>query len=186
MLTLLRKLAFPTAFALATAAALLSIAHVTAAPECPQEPASSPITEVFAAPPVVEVPAAPAPVVPIVPTADSTESAVRCLAGQHCVVRRTALTELFDDPSRLDEQARLMPSIKDGRQRGYKVYGLRPTSILRQIGMKNGDLVKAIDGAALDSMEAGLNAVMRLRTAAAIDLDLERKGQPMRLHVAFE
>jgi type II secretory pathway component PulC len=175
MRTILRKLAFPTAFALATAAALLSIAHLAAPAECPPEPASPPT--------VVEVIAAP---VAIVPAADSKIEGVRCLAGQPCVVSRAALAELFDNPGRLEEQARIMPSIKDGVVRGFKVYGLRPASILKEIGMKNGDLIVALDGVALNSMEAGLAAVMRLRDAAAVDLDLSRKGQSMRLRVAFE
>jgi hypothetical protein len=185
MLSLLRKLAFPTAFVLASAAALLSSAHFTAPAECPQEPASPPTgAPLFAAPaPIV---AAPTVATPIVPAESSDVAGVRCLAGQHCVVSRAVLAGLLESPSRLAEQARIMPSLRDGEFRGFKVYGLRPGSVPRQLGLKNGDLIKTLDGVALTSMEAGLEGVMRLRDAAAVDLDLERKGQPMRLRVAFE
>lgn len=177
----LRKLAFPTAFALATAAALLSIVHFTA--DCPQAPASpQAAAEPFAASAVL----VPAAAVPLVPAASSEIAGVRCLAGQHCVVSRAVLDDLLDNPSRLAAQAKIMPSIKAGETRGFKVYGLRPDSIFKEIGLKNGDLIKSLDGVALTSIETALAAVMRLRDAAAVDVELDRKGEPLRLHVAFE
>lgn len=172
MHALLYKLAFPTAFALASAAALLSIAHFTA--DRQEEPAS---------PTVAALSAAPAAIVPLV---GSDAAGVRCLAGERCVVSRAALDQLFENPSRLAEQARIMPSLKDGEFRGFKIYAVRPGSLPAEIGLKNGDLIKNLDGVALTSTEAGLEAVKRLRGAAAVDLDIERKGQRMRLHVAFE
>lgn len=181
MLTLLRALTFPVACALTGAAAALLVHNLgPSAPECP--PPAPPPAVVFAPPPP---PSPPAPG-PAARSLAIPDSAVRCSEPRRCVVSRTFLDTLFANPSLLVGQGRVMPSIRDGEARGFKLYGLRPEGLARRLGLANGDLVKGVNGAPLLTVEHAMAAASRLRHGRALDLDLERKGEALRLHVEIE
>lgn len=181
---LLRTLAFPTACAFTGAAAGLLATYLVGAftPTCPQAltpgPAAAAVAfaDVQAAPPApMHAPAAPLP-----------EGAVRCPAEDHCIVSRAVLDGLFNDPREIEAQAKIMPWVKGEQVLGFKLYGVRPGSLPKLLGLRNGDAVIAADGAALASMADALAVVQRLRTADSVDLEIERKGQRQRLRVDLE
>jgi len=46
----------------------------------------------------------------------------------------------------LMKQARIRPFFSDGKPNGLLLYGIRNDSVFQQIGLKNGDIIKAING----------------------------------------
>lgn len=191
---MLRSLAYPIACALTGAASGLLVAQLATppAPTCPQVPVLE-LRQVAAALSHVQVvpPAPPAPPVVAAPEPDVAalvipDAAVRCASEGRCTIRRDFLDALFQNPARLSQQARVMPSILDGDPRGFKFYGLRPGGLPKLIGMKNGDLLVAIGGVQVRTLEQVMQQILRLRTANALDLDIERKGEPVRLHIDIE
>lgn len=186
---MLRSLAYPTACALTGAASGLLVAHLTVAPAstCPQAPVVE-LRQVATALAHTEwVPPRPPPParsfdVPLAVPA----GAVTCASETHCVITRELFLAMFDNPWGVARQARVMPSIRDGVTRGFKFYGVRPGSLPRAIGMRNGDLLTAIDGVELRSLDQVYAVLPRLRTVRSFDLDIERKGEPVRLHVDVE
>lgn len=192
MLTLLRALTFPVACALTGAAAALLVHTLGApAPECP--PPAPPPAVVFAPAPPPAPPPPPTLVFTPPPPASAAQrelaipdSAIRCSEPRRCAVSRSFLDTLFANPSLLAGQARVMPSIRDGEARGFKLYGLRPEGIARRLGLANGDLLRGVNGEPLLTMEHAMSAVSRLRHSRTLDLDIERKGEALQLHLAFE
>lgn len=188
MRTFLRSLAYPIACAFTGAATGLLVHTLSAAP-----------TPVCAGPSVIEVhtpPPPPPPAPPLPPrhepppraeaSFEIPDDAIRCTSETRCVITRAFLDDLFSNPARLERQARVMPSIRDGVPLGFKFYGIRPDSLPKRLGMRNGDLVNGINGAPVHTFEQVMRAVQSLRTATVIDLDIERKGQPLRLHIDLE
>lgn len=167
MHALLRPLAFPIACALTGAAAGLLVVQL-AAPSLPQETAQESFTLASLSLP------APAPL---------PDGAVRCPDDGHCVAPRTLLAGLFADQQQGDP-LRIMPAVTDGQVRGLKLYGVRPGSLPKQLGLKNGDLLAALDGQPLTSTGDVL-AVLQ-RGPASLDLEVERKGQRFHLRVDLE
>lgn len=126
--------------------------------------------------------ALPAPAAP----SDGATYSVRCTSPGRCTMPRAELEPLLADPAGFLRMARIMPSIKDGVPRGFKVYGVRPTSLLGSIGVKNGDLITAINGEHLDSIDTATKAFAELRTSALLMLSCERKGEQMLLTLGLE
>lgn len=187
---MLRTLAYPIACALTGAASGLLVAQLATppAPTCPQGPVLE-LRQVAAALSEMEVVPPPAPIAapdhaPI--GLQIPDGAVRCPAEGHCVVRRDLVSALFENPARLTRQARVMPSIRDGETLGFKFYGIKPGSLLKLIGMKNGDMLTAIDGVEVRTLDQLLDQVMRLKIVRSFDLDIDRKGEPVRLRVDIE
>jgi len=102
--------------------------------------AIGPIAPIPPIPPIAPIPPGPPPPAPTDCGPDAT----------HCAIDREFATALAGDAGLLIGEARIIPSVQDGRTRGAKLYGLRPDGTFKQLGFKNGDLITNIAGVALD------------------------------------
>ena len=91
------------------------------------------------------------------------------------------IASALDDLAGLSREARIVPFVKDGHPQGFKLYGLRRSSRLGALGLRNGDAVLALDGIPLSSPESALQAYERLRRVDGVTLSVERRGERMTL-----
>ena len=133
-------------------------------------------------------PATPAtPVMPDMPVIDAPdEPAMYCPEPGRCVLPRAYLEEMLANPSTLAKQARVIPSIRDGVTRGFKMYGVRPDSLPKRLGFKNGDLVIGVNGLPLTSMEHAMGAYTKLRNATVLTVEIERKGEFLQKEITIK
>ncbi|MCA9695036.1 MAG: PDZ domain-containing protein, partial [Myxococcales bacterium] len=68
---------------------------------------------------------------------------------------------------------------------GFKFYGIRPGSLPKLIGMKNGDMVTRVNGEALTSLDDAMELYTKLKTAKTIQLSIDRKGQSLAITLRF-
>ncbi len=112
------------------------------------------------------------------------EEAVEALEDDRFRIEAAAIPGLFEDARALGRVARVIPYTKDGEYRGFKLYGVRPGSLLRQLGLRSGDLVTTIDGATLTDVESAMATYERLKKLApgdTLEVQIERRGKPMTL-----
>jgi general secretion pathway protein C len=83
-------------------------------------------------------------------------------------------------------RARLVPELRDGRATGLRLYGIRPDSLVSDLGLQNGDTIRAINGLALTSPSAALEIYAKLRSADRVRVDVERDGQPLTLEYRID
>ncbi len=93
-------------------------------------------------------------------------------------IDRSMLDEQLQDLSKLGTQARVVPNYRNGKYEGFKLVGVRPGSLYRAIGVRSGDVIKSINGNAIDSPNKALDLFDKLKNSSHIDLDIERRGQP--------
>lgn len=77
---------------------------------------------------------------------------------------------------------RVIPHHRDGRVIGVRLYGVRRADLLGWLGIQNGDTILDINGHELSAPDHALEAYTRLRTADALFVRLERRGEE-RVHV---
>jgi hypothetical protein len=106
-----------------------------------------------------------------------SEEAIQCESDLACTIDRAFVEGLLADPSQLTKQTRIMPSIKDGVTRGLKLYGIRPDSLPKLLGFKNGDLIVRVDGTDLTGMDAAMAAYSRLRKSDRVEVVVDRRGE---------
>jgi general secretion pathway protein C len=106
--------------------------------------------------------------------------AIRC-AGDHCTVRRWLLDRALQRSRELAACARIVPSLVDGRPNGFKLYAIRPGSLLARLQVQNGDTIQRVNGLELIAPERPLEIYTRVRAARELVVDLERRGRPRRL-----
>lgn len=76
---------------------------------------------------------------------------------------------------------RIVPSFSHGHSNGYKLYAIRPRSILDNIGLQNGDTVHKIQGTDVSSLDQSMELYSRLTTDPPDELSIElsRGGCPV-------
>ena len=127
-------------------------------------------------PPMLMMPPAPEPARPLPPGA---EQAVACTEEHRCTLDRKYVEEMLADPASLTTQMRVMPSLRDGVVRGFKLYGIRPGSLPKLLGFRNGDLLVSVNGVALNGIDGAMGTVRQLRRVDSLAVELERKGERM-------
>ena len=114
------------------------------------------------------------------PLDNDVQKGVRC-NGPNCEVDRPLLDKLLANTTGLATAARFVPSMKDGRPNGFKLYAIRPSSIFGKIGLQNGDTIKSINGMEMSSPDQALGVYSKLRSASHLSVSVERRGETVTL-----
>ncbi len=81
---------------------------------------------------------------------------------------------------------RMMPIVKDGDVKGVRVFGVSPGTPGFAIGMKNSDVITAIDGEPIKTAQQLLDLYAKLDQLSSVELQGTRAGKPLaialRLH----
>jgi general secretion pathway protein C len=136
----------------------------------PQSPA------IVAAPPPVPMP----PPVEANPESELTaavDKSVKKIDDSHYEIDRSLVEKILGDPSVVMRQARIVPSIVNGKPNGFKMYAIRPNSVFAKIGMQNGDTITSINGFEMTSPDKALEVYTKVRSASNLSISIIRRGQ---------
>ena len=102
-------------------------------------------------------------------------------SGNSCTVERQVVEKMLSNTALLASAARFVPSIKDNKPNGFKLYAIRPNSIFGRIGLQNGDTVRAINGMDMTTPDRALEVYTKVRFASHLSVAVERRGENMTL-----
>ncbi len=88
---------------------------------------------------------------------------------------------MLENAGEIMKQIKFRPYFSQGAPDGLMVYGIRPDSIFRQIGLRNGDIVKDINGTPIVSPADGMNMLMEIQGTEEISMTVLRRGKIMDL-----
>jgi general secretion pathway protein C len=115
---------------------------------------------------------------------EGAAEAINCDANfTSCTVERAFVEKLLANPAQLTRQARIVPAVRDGETKGYKFYGIRPGSLPKLLGMKNGDLLTSVNGHQLESLDQAMDLYNKLRRASHLSVTIERKGKQVQKEI---
>ena len=90
---------------------------------------------------------------------------------------------MVQDPAAANELLRPQPVFAGGSLRGYRVYPGRNRAQFARLGLQPGDLVTAVNGAALDDPNRGLEILRGIGAGMTVTLSIDRNGQQQQLSV---
>lgn len=102
---------------------------------------------------------------------NSTEG-INKLGDNEYEVSRDLLEDLLGDPSKIVQQARVIP-----QDDGLRFFGIRSNSIFWKIGIKNGDTLHKINNVELNDIERALSVFEELRSQNSFTINFTRAGQ---------
>ena len=77
--------------------------------------------------------------------------------------------------------ARISPVTKDGKLDGLRLYGVRPNSIAAAVGLRNGDILQAVNNEKIESANTLLTFYAQLDNLNNVELAGTRGGKPLTL-----
>ena len=129
---------------------------------------------------VLRTPTSPAepqkPVAPNGAPAPVTGGVIQPITGNVGIIDQRALNAALDNIGQAMTDARLLPSVKDGKVEGFKLSEVKPQGVFGALGLKNGDVLARINDFPVDSPEKAIQSFMTLKGQNRIKLDLIRDG----------
>ena len=93
-------------------------------------------------------------------------------------VSRDSIDTVLSNMSALSTDARVVPDFKGGKQRGFKLFSIKAKSVFSKIGLKNGDVLKTVNGYTLSSPDKILEVYGKLKDSEQISIEVLRRGKP--------
>lgn len=141
----------------------------------PPVPAAAPVAATPAAAPEPPKPAGSGP-----PALDpAIASKIHKVSDTEFNIDRSVVDQILENQAELMKSARIVPEQKDGKVVGVRLFGIRPDTLLGQLGLQNGDRLETLNGFNMASPEKALEAYARLRTASALNVKVNRRGAPV-------
>jgi general secretion pathway protein C len=102
---------------------------------------------------------------------------IRQTADNQFVIDRRELDRTVNNINEVFTQARAVPYFKDGKTVGFRVFAIKPGSVFEKIGLKNGDVVKRVNGVELTDPTKAITLFTELQNEGHIAMDLDRNQQ---------
>ena len=98
--------------------------------------------------------------------------------GDRVEVSSSTISRAIADPMAFAGTIRAMPTAG-----GLRLAGIRSDHALASFGVRSGDVIRTLDGAALDGPDAWLGAMGSIARPGAHTLEIERRGQRVQIGV---
>ena len=92
-------------------------------------------------------------------------------------VSRERLDATLANMGSIVNQARAIPYIVNGVTQGFRIIAIRPDSIYKELGIRNGDIIERVNGQEMNNIESALGLFQTLRSESNFSIDLKRRGK---------
>jgi general secretion pathway protein C len=138
--------------------------------------------------------AAPEPAVPTIAVGDenkddmqaSVDAGIKKIDESNYEIDKGLVEKVLLNPMAIAKGARVVPSMKNGKPDGFKLYAIRPSSAFAKLGLTNGDTLQSINGFELTSADKALEVYTKLREATSLEVEITRRGKPVTLKYSIK
>lgn len=88
-------------------------------------------------------------------------------------IPREKVDEALRDPSNILTQARFLPKYDDGEMIGFQVSAIKSDSLLKELGLQNGDLIKEFNGTPISSPQESARMLQEIGQAVDFSVLVE-------------
>jgi general secretion pathway protein C len=99
------------------------------------------------------------------------------IRAQRISLRRAYIDQTMTDVASLMTQVQIQPHLENGVPAGLSLSNIKPNSIFRRMGLRNGDVITGVDGNEISSVDDALRLVDNLRSASDLSVQLKRRGR---------
>jgi general secretion pathway protein C len=96
---------------------------------------------------------------------------------QTIMLNRTELENALSNIQEVMTQASIQPHMQDGEVDGLTITGVKAGSIFRRAGLRNGDIVKGVEGMEIKNPEDLLSLYGNLKSMESVGLQIIRRGR---------
>jgi len=112
----------------------------------------------------------------------SPTKGIKKVAADRFILDKKEVDRLSGNVSQFMTQVRVVPNLVRGKGAGYKLLNIKRGSLVESIGLQNGDIVKEINGRAIDKPEEAFMVYQQLKDGGSFSIKLERRGKRETIH----
>lgn len=109
----------------------------------------------------------------------STDLAIETLGENRWLIPAQVAEDTRANVGDLLKQAQAIPYLDGNQTTGFQIRMIQRGSLIEQLGLRKGDILREVNGVALNSPEKALQVFGQLRQARQISIGLERGGKAM-------
>ncbi|MBW2057665.1 MAG: hypothetical protein JRH07_03495 [Deltaproteobacteria bacterium] len=102
---------------------------------------------------------------------------IRRVGANRWSVSREAIESAKANMSELMTQIRIIPNFTEGRPDGFKLLSIKRGSLFDRLGLRNGDVIREINGVFLDSPQKAIEIYGELESGRTISVGISRGGR---------
>lgn len=106
-------------------------------------------------------------------------------ASRTITVQRSDMEASLTDINKLLSDVRVRPHFKDGQPDGLAISRIKAGSFFAKLGLRNGDVVQAIDGSSISSPDDILTLYEKLRSGSQVGVQIDRRGRQETISYRF-
>jgi general secretion pathway protein C len=107
-------------------------------------------------------------------------------ASRDVTLNRQTLEEAMGNVGELMKQVRIRPFFEGGKPSGLSLAGVAPGSIFEQMGIRNGDVIQAVDGQPIQTVDDVVSLYQSLSSAQNLAIQVRRGGQVQDIQYKIE
>ncbi len=117
---------------------------------------------------------------------DHIETEIRKTDDTHFVVTRRGADAILANMRIVAHSVHVNPELKGGDAIGFRIVGMKTTSVLARLGLREGDVVQSLNGRDISTPDKALEAYAKLRSSRHLQVHLTRDGKSLPIDVKIE
>lgn len=106
------------------------------------------------------------------------DEGIKKISDNQYEIDRNLVDTLLKSPGMAARGARIVPSVRNGKPNGIKLYAIRPSSIYAKLGLRNGDTISSINGFPITtSPDKALELYTKLKSSSNISISVIHRGK---------
>ncbi len=97
--------------------------------------------------------------------------------AQRISLRREMINDAMQDVTKLMTEIAVRPHMEDGQPAGLTLTNIKPNSVFRRMGLRNGDVLVGVGGQEIRSVDDALQLYEKLKSADDVAVQLKRRGR---------
>ena len=114
--------------------------------------------------------------------ANKYDKGIKKIGPNRYEVERKLVNEFLQNAAMAGRGAKIVPNMKGGKPNGFRLYAIRPYSIFAKLGIRNGDVIRAVNNQDITSPDKALELYTKLRGASHLTISLNRRNKPVTMH----
>lgn len=116
----------------------------------------------------------------------ATGAGIQQISENEFNVPRSEVDSALENMSQLFTQIRAVPHFDGGQSIGFRLFAIRRGSLFDRIGLKNGDIIRSINGTEMTDPSKAMALLQELRDANNLDVEITRNQQPQKLTYSIQ
>ncbi len=105
--------------------------------------------------------------------------------GRSIQVSKADIDQSFQNMNDMLSQVRVRPYFSGGKPDGFMVSRIKQGSLFEKMGLKNGDVIRGVNGDPLQSADKMLDLYSTMKSGSEVTLNIKRRGKEEELRYLF-